>query len=75
MSASPDPEQGQGSVCPHRRSVQQGRVVLKEGAGEGDDARVDFALVARDLAGGRPLDAMPIAARIAAATVEAFMHR
>ena len=49
--------------------------MLKEGAGEGDDAQVDFALVARDLAGGRPLDAMPIAARIAAATVEAFMHR
>ena len=46
--------------------------VLKKG---GDGAWLDFALVARDLAGGRALDTMPLAARIAAATVEAFEHR
>ena len=48
--------------------------MLKEGAEEGEDAWVDFALVARDLAGGRPLEAMPLAGRIAAMTVEAFVH-
>jgi hypothetical protein len=47
---------------------------LKEGD-EDDEAWVEFALVARDLAGERPLDAMPLAAQIAAATVEAFQHR
>ena len=49
--------------------------VLKENAEEDDEAWIDFALVARDLAGERALDAMPLAARIAAATVEAFVHR
>jgi hypothetical protein len=48
---------------------------LKEGAAEGDDAWRDFALVARDLAGQRPLDEIPLVARIAAATVEAFEAR
>jgi hypothetical protein len=47
---------------------------LKDGADE-DEAWVDFVLVARDLAGERPLDTMPLAARIAAAAVEAFQHR
>ena len=49
--------------------------VLKESAEEDDEAWIDFALVARDLAGERALDAMPLAAQIAAATVEAFVHR
>ena len=49
--------------------------VLKENAEEDDEAWIDFALVARDLAGERALDTMPLAARIAAATVEAFVHR
>jgi hypothetical protein len=48
---------------------------LKEAAGEGDDAWCDFALVARDLVGRRPLVEIPLAARIAAATVEAFEQR
>src|SRR5215469_10507523 len=45
---------------------------LKEGAAEGDDTWCDFALVARDLVGQRPLAEIPLAARIATATVEAF---
>jgi hypothetical protein len=48
---------------------------LKEGTDEGDDTWRDFALVARDLAGERPLASIPLAARIAAATVEAFEQR
>jgi hypothetical protein len=48
---------------------------LKEGAAEGDDTWCDFALVARDLVGQRPLAEIPLAARIAAATVEAFEQR
>jgi hypothetical protein len=48
---------------------------LKEEAEEEDEAWIDFALVARDLAGERPLGTMPLAARIAAATVEAFRQR
>jgi hypothetical protein len=48
---------------------------LKEGAAEGDDTWRDFALVARDLVGQRPLDEIPLAARIATATVEAFEQR
>jgi hypothetical protein len=48
---------------------------LKEGAVEGDDTWCDFALVARDLVGQRPLAEIPLAARIAAATVEAFEQR
>src|SRR5688500_10127675 len=35
---------------------------------------MDLALVARDLAGERPLGTVPLAARIAAAMVEAFRH-
>src|SRR5215472_11400850 len=45
---------------------------LKEGAVEGDDTWCDFALVARDLVGQRPLAEIPLAARIAVETVEAF---
>jgi hypothetical protein len=48
---------------------------LKEGAAEGDDTWCDFALVARDLVGQRPLAEIPLAARIAAATVDAFEER
>ena len=48
---------------------------LKEGAAEGDDTWCDFALVARDLVGQRPLAEIPLAARIAVATVEAFEQR
>ena len=48
---------------------------LKEGAVEGDNSWRDLALVARDLAGQRPLDEIPLIARIAAATVEAFEER
>jgi hypothetical protein len=47
---------------------------LKEGA-EDDEAWVAFALMARDLAGERPLGTMPLASRIATATAEAFQHR
>jgi hypothetical protein len=49
--------------------------VLKENAEGDDEAWIDFALVARDLAGESAFDAMPLAAQIAAATVEAFVHR
>jgi hypothetical protein len=48
---------------------------LKDGAAEGDDTWRDFALVARDLVGQRSLAEIPLAARIAAATVEAFEQR
>lgn len=48
---------------------------LREGADEGDNTWCDFALVARDLAGRRPLHEIPLATRIAAATVEAFEER
>ena len=41
----------------------------------GSDPGREFALVARDLVGERPLEAIPLAARIAAATVEAFEQR
>ncbi len=66
-------------VLPARRGFWAERcawmaATLKESV-EGDEDWIDFALVARDLAGERPLDAMPIAARIAAATVEAFRLR
>jgi hypothetical protein len=47
--------------------------VLKESAEE--EPWLEFALVARDLAGERALDTMPLATRIAAATAEAFKHR
>jgi len=48
---------------------------LKEGAAEGDDTWYDFALVARDLVGQWPIAEIPLAARVAAATVEAFEQR
>jgi hypothetical protein len=48
---------------------------LKEGAAEGDDTWRYFALVARDLVGQRSLNEIPLAARIAAATVKAFEER
>jgi len=48
---------------------------LKECAGEGDDTWSEFALVARDLVGGTPLNTIPLARRIATATVEAFEQR
>jgi len=44
-------------------------------AEDGDNAWSDFALVARDLLGERPLAAIPLATRIASATVEAFEQR
>ena len=48
---------------------------LKEGADEGDNTWIEFALVSRDLAGESFLDGIPLASRIAAATVEAFKQR
>jgi len=42
---------------------------------EGDDTWRDFVFVARALGGQRSLDEIPLAARIAAATVEAFERR
>jgi hypothetical protein len=48
---------------------------LKESAEDGDSTWSDFALVARDLLGKRPLDSIPLATRIASATVEAFEQR
>jgi hypothetical protein len=42
---------------------------------DGDNAWSDFALAARDLLGERPLDAIPLATRIASATMEAFEQR
>jgi len=41
----------------------------------GPQIRSEFALVARDLAGESFLDGIPLARRIAAATVEAFEQR
>jgi hypothetical protein len=49
--------------------------MLEESAEEEEEDWLGFALVARDLAGERALDTMPLAARIAAATVEASEHR
>ena len=48
---------------------------LREGADEEDNTWNDFALVARDLLGERPLEGIPLATRIATATVEAFEQR
>ena len=67
-------------LLPQRRKFWAERcawmaATLKEGAAEGDDTWCDFALVARDLVGQRPLAEIPLAARIAAATVEAFEQR
>jgi hypothetical protein len=67
-------------LLPRRRQFWAERcawmaATLKEGAADGDDTWYDFALVARDLVGQRPLAEIPLAARIAAATVEAFEQR
>ncbi len=67
-------------LLPARRSFWGERcawmaATLKESAEDGDNAWSDFALVARDLLGERPLDAIPLATRIASATVEAFEQR
>jgi hypothetical protein len=67
-------------LLPTRRTFWSERcawmaATLKEGAAEGDDSWRDLALVARDLAGQRPLNEIPIIAQIAAATVEAFEER
>ena len=48
---------------------------LEEAANEGDGTWSEFALVARDLVGAKPVDTIPLARRIAAATVEAFEER
>lgn len=48
---------------------------LKESAAKGDESWCDFALVARGLAGTRPLETMPLSQTIAAATVDAFVQR
>jgi len=48
---------------------------LNEAASEAETAWIEFALVARDLIGGKPLDAIPLARRAAAVTVEAFEQR
>jgi hypothetical protein len=65
-------------LLPDRRTFWAERcawtaAVLKESAEE--EPCSDFAPVARDLAGERALDTMPLAVRIAAATVEVFKHR
>jgi hypothetical protein len=67
-------------LLPARRLFWAGRcawmaATLKAAAIEGDNTWSEFALVARDLGGGKPLGAMPLATRIAAATVEAFEQR
>ncbi len=54
---------------PPKRAIGATR---REGAEDSDAAWLDVALVARDLAGVRALGTMPLAARIAAATVETF---
>jgi hypothetical protein len=48
---------------------------LKETAPEGDNTWSEFALVARDLGGEKPLATIALARRIAGATVEAFEQR
>src|ERR1700730_13471526 len=67
-------------LLPARRSFWGERcawmaATLKESAEDGDNTWSDFALVARDLLGEGPLDAIPLATRIALATVEAFEQR
>jgi hypothetical protein len=67
-------------LLPARRSFWGERcawmaATLKESAEDGDNTWSDFALVARDLLGEGPLDAIPLATRIASATVEAFEQR
>ena len=48
---------------------------LEGGCGRRGRHLVQFALVARDLVGQWPLDEIPLAARIAVETVEAFEQR
>ena len=67
-------------LLPARRSFWGERcawmaATLKESAEDGDSTWSDFALVARDLLGERPLHAIPLATRIASAMVEAFEQR
>jgi hypothetical protein len=67
-------------LLPARRQFWAGRcawmaATLEEQAEDDDDAWIEFALVARDLAGDKPLDAIPLARSIAAATVEVFAQR
>jgi hypothetical protein len=52
-----------------------GNLDRDQSAEDTDNAWSDFALVARDLLGKRPLDSIPLARRIASATVEAFEQR
>jgi hypothetical protein len=47
----------------------------EEAAPEGDNTWSEFALVARDLGGKKPLENIPLARQIAGATVEAFEQR
>ena len=49
--------------------------ILKEPSKRNRAPWIDFALVAGEWAGERPLDAIPLARRIAETTVEAFAHR
>src|SRR5690348_12952851 len=67
-------------LLPARRIFWAGRcawmaATLKEAAPEGDNTWSEFALVARDLGGKKPLETIPLARRIAGATVEAFEQR
>jgi len=67
-------------VLPARRTFWAERcawmaAALKEEADEGDSTWSEFALLARDLVGESFLNGIPLARRIAAATVEAFEQR
>ncbi len=67
----------QTKLLPRRRAVWAGRcawmaATLRAGAVEDEDAWLDFALVARDLAGDSPAQGFPLFGLIAEATVEAF---
>ena len=62
---------------PARRTFWAERCVwtaamLKEATGDDSRDWIDFALVARDLAGNEPLETLPIAKLIAEASVEVF---
>jgi hypothetical protein len=68
------------SLLPPRRDrwaerLAWGAAMLKEAEGEDDQDWVALALVARDLAAGAPLAAMPLMQAIAARTVSAFTAR
>jgi hypothetical protein len=61
-------------------AVKGRTMCLDGGNAEGSRPRRDntwseFALVARDLGGKKPLETIPLASRIAGATVEAFEQR